>query len=394
MLRPAKLFHSFHQLRHYVQTKVTELVVQHPPPPFLLPPTATPTSSNGLTHGTYSTKVLAHGLERQVVTKPCGVFSRSAVLGSWRPAVSPAGGSIWHRGIGLHNNGYHGLGAFRSYSNSATPFVKNFAPSPNGSVFNYISSGVFAPISTHTGGKGYSTPSPVLRQQRLSQDIDTIDKSNTHPLLNERFLTNSNATKATPTDEPTTAAAAAAAASTMILNKDDILAKATLEKTNHVSTLTTYFFITLDLVPMTATQSIFNPENSCNIKPWKPWTKEVLPRLLDWKTKQQQHYDRLLDWLQLCLDKGCHVQQIGTSLRLYLPKHLIERGQAMAWLDAIGNTGLILDQDWLLEEETISVEEPLVPLGPDYFQGIYLFLSHIDDLVDQGPAFAHSSWSM
>jgi hypothetical protein len=369
---------------------VTELVVQHPPPPFLLPSTTTATSSNGLAHGTYSTKALAQGLERQVVTKPCGVFFRGAIQVSWRPAVSPVGGSSWHRGIGLHNNRYHGLGAFRSYSSSTTPFVNNCATSPGGSVFNYISSGIFAPISTHTGKKGYAAPPPMPRQQRLSQEMDTIDKNNTHPLLNERFLTNSNATKTTLADEPT----AAASSSTMILYTNDILTKAALEKTNHVSTSTTYFYITLDLVPMTATHSIFSPGNSSSTSPWKPWTKEVLPRLMDWKTKQQQHYDRLLDWLQLCLDKGCHVQQIGTSLRLYLPKHLIERGQAMVWLDTIGNTSLVLDEDWLLEQETISVDEPLVPLGPDYFQGIHLFLSHIDDLVDHGPAFAHSSWSM
>ncbi|ORZ11985.1 hypothetical protein BCR42DRAFT_421013 [Absidia repens] len=427
MLRPAKLFHSFHQLRHYVQTKVTELVVAQHAPPFLLPTTnPTAAATNTLSPWAHQTKPLTNGLTRQMNNKACFSLITGGGCGplsSWRPAVAPAA-SAWHRGIslGIHG-GYQGLGAFRSYSSStATPFFKAATSSSHSTVFSHLSSGVFAPMAnnmTATKNHTKTTTSPstcqrsALQQQKdecqCSQAMGASKKYNTEPMT----IAPPAAQKSTTTTTATTASIvsdmvpATVKAAPMLCTEDDLIKD--MHTTTTVSTTRTCFYITLELAPTSLTTSTSTSTSTSDSSSFlasseTPWTKDVWPMLVKWKERQQDYYDQLLAWLQPCLDQGYRIQWVsegggGAALRLYFPKQVTRHDQALAWLEDLktknGKTAPPQqdgEDDFLawvtLEEESILVDEPLVPLGPDYFQGIHLFLTHIDDLVDHGPAFA------
>ncbi|KAI8098570.1 uncharacterized protein BX664DRAFT_319048 [Halteromyces radiatus] len=194
-------------------------------------------------------------------------------------------------------------------------------------------------------------------------------------------------TPTTSTKDSVTAATAATAAvveteraittTAQLCKDDDMMVRSTM-----VSSTYTCFFITLDLVCMTGNDMMKSGR--------KPWTKETWPFLVAWKEQQQKHYEQLLQWLHPWIDKGYQVELINDShLRLYFPT-ATTRQQALVWLDEFKHK-LIMEYggcpDWQLEEETVLIQEPLLPVGPDYFQGIHLFLTHIDELVENGPGF-------
>ncbi|CAO3576262.1 unnamed protein product [Absidia cylindrospora] len=347
----------------------------------------------------HQTKPLTNGLQRQLNNKACfSLISGGGCgpLSSWRPAVAPAA-SAWHRGIslGIHG-GYHGSGAFQSYSSStATPFFKAATSSSHSTVFS-LSSGVFAPLANNMmATKNYTTkaaaappPSTCHRSTQkdecqLSQAMGASKKYNTQLMIDAPPAATNTTTAVISDRVPATVSTAP-----MLCTEDD------LHTTTTVPTTRTCFYITLALVPTTSTvgSSTFLASSET------PWTKDVWPMLVKWKERQQHHYDQLLAWLQPCLDQGYRIQWVGdlSALRLYFPKQVTRRDQALAWLEDLKQQDMDGDEflAWVtLEEESILVDEPLVPLGPDYFQGIHLFLTHIDDLVDHGPAFAAQSCS-
>ncbi|KAG0174624.1 hypothetical protein DFQ30_003612 [Apophysomyces sp. BC1015] len=107
------------------------------------------------------------------------------------------------------------------------------------------------------------------------------------------------------------------------------------------------------------------------------------------------HFAYVLMLLRRLMGHSCtfDVALEGGELRVIFPPHLFApypptKERARLWLDRIG-----IDP----ESPHFTIDEEMKPkpdhmddvFGPEYFKGIHLFLDHVDDLIEMGPAFYH-----
>ncbi|ORX45710.1 hypothetical protein DM01DRAFT_1339937 [Hesseltinella vesiculosa] len=379
MLRPAKLFQNVHQLRFFVQRKLAELMVQHPPPLSLanaLPPLRPPPPATSLP------TPLVHGFQQQfaLISKACTPYVR-ATQPAWRPGMRPF---VYPTGTPLR------IGAYRSYATGPTS-ISSTCMHQQGSVFNHLSYGMF---------------SSVHAKQPVFPVADNQPKKSLAVPSHQVSTNNDDNKKATRLGRPACPMSPQPLSSSSL---SDIQTSDDTSFIHHttVATTMTRFFVTVDFFPMELEPEVFanSSQNNASI----PWTRHVWMLLMTWKKNQDLFHKDLMHILQRCLDQGYEIQWMPRAgadhlatldspspppgaprLRLYLPNRITQREQALAQLASV-QAFMSGPVRWQLEEEQVPVQEPLLPLGPDYFQGVHLFLDHIDDLIHHGPAFARPS---
>ncbi|CAO3625431.1 unnamed protein product [Cunninghamella blakesleeana] len=449
MLRPAKLFQPIYQLRQYVQHKIAELVVQQSILTTSIQQITTTTTTVGnnvlpiITH--QPPKPLTQHLQKQfpMINKACSPFLRIAPTTTTITSNFGTTSSLHY----LRHHSQPAIGTYRAYSSSSTCFMKHMyiSPSSNPSIFSHLSSnGAFmkTPLGQqwhqlnhhqYQQQKNKYEESPIVpyKQQKEEEtkhkktfkkwDQPIINKTN-HSFISQPMMKNEK--KKDIIEKPIELKKekennTIKEKNSFCLQKEDDMM--TIHSTN-ISTSVNYYYIHVDLLPppnttnslfmsMISSKSSSMNKNHKKEKDWLPLSQDLMSFFISWKEKQQTYYQHFIQWIQFFVDKQFHfsITNEGQSLRLYFPKHVIHKEQALSWLNDINekfyhhlqqqyykkrNHSLNHDDNevvfphWSLHQETRLVQEPLLPLGPDYFQGLQLFLDEIDDLFHHGPAFS------
>ncbi|KAI8070353.1 hypothetical protein BC940DRAFT_295893 [Gongronella butleri] len=395
LLRPQKLFQPVHQLRYYVQRKVAELLVQQQPllttsfAPVLMRPQAAPVAA-------LRRSPLANSLQRQfpMIKQACSPFTRVSQP-AWRAGLRVA---AYPTGSPLR------IGAYRSFSSSPCQVFASYSPQP-ASVFSYVSSGMFSTVHAKHPAFPAAQPNEKTHLAVPLSKKDKKDKKKTmkkplgYPFRQEKHTMKMPTAAATPV-APMAPIQSPSSLADIQTNDDTslLMHNATVTKT------TTRYFITLDFFPAALAPQFANADDKRVDTPI-PWTRHTWLLLMAWKKDQDLYLKDLMHLLQRCLDQGYEIRwmtpvaasssssSLSTAmpfipqLRLYFPSQMTRKEQALARLHAL-HDWISSPVRWELEDEQIQSVEQLLPLGPDYFQSLHLFLDQIDDMIHHGPAFA------
>ncbi|CAO3618046.1 unnamed protein product [Cunninghamella echinulata] len=430
MLRPAKFLQPFYQLRHYVQHKIADLVVQQQHSiSTSIQQIVNTNALPALSH--QQPKPLIQGLQKQfpMINKACTPFLR--ITPSWQ-----------HRGIGCNNtmntsasffsnirHPYSSIGTFRSYSSSPTMIMHHISPTSTTSIFSHLTpnAGGGAFMKQSFGQQWNQLNNMHYEQQKRDHyeesPIVTFSNSNNNNNNNKKGRTQFNKeqikynndikndkclfTKETEFNKKKDITTLSLTTSMknkkeeenkinsyLCLKEDDM----TSIHSTTISTTTPYFYLDIDLLPPPSFYSIMIHSDMDSKQEKKNLlSQDLLSYFNTWKNKQQTYYHQFILWLQFFVNKkeSCHytIRHQGQLLRIYLPKHIIHQDQVMDWIKEIkkNEEWMMMPPQWSLHQDSKITQEPLLPLGPDYFQGLQLFLDQIDDLFHHGPAFSKMS---
>ncbi|KAI9300008.1 hypothetical protein BJ944DRAFT_273617 [Cunninghamella echinulata] len=432
MLRPAKFLQPFYQLRHYVQHKIADLVVQQQHSiSTSIQQIVNTNALPALSH--QQPKPLIQGLQKQfpMINKACTPFLR--ITPSWQ-----------QRGIGCSNtmntstsfsshirHSYSSIGTFRSYSSTPAMMMHHISPTNTTSIFSHLTpnagGGAFmkqsfgqhwnqlnnmhyeqhqkrdhyeeSPIVTFSNinNKDYKKGCTQFKKEQLKciNDINSdrcLFAKETE--LNKKKNTSTLSSSSTTATSIKNKKEENKINNHLCIKEDDM----TSIHSTVISTTTPYFYLDIDLLPPPSFYSIMiHSDMDSKQEKKNPLSQDILSYFNTWKNKQQTYYHQFILWLQFFVNKKelCHytIRHQGQSLRIYLPKHITHQDQVMDWIKEIkkNEEWMMMPPQWSLHQDSKVTQEPLLPLGPDYFQGLQLFLDQIDDLFDHGPAFSKMS---
>ncbi|KAI9014598.1 hypothetical protein CLU79DRAFT_766736 [Phycomyces nitens] len=422
MLRPAKIFASFHQLRHYIHNRVSELVhpiakvaspaIQWKPPP----------SPNIHLTSQEHQKLLSTLQQQFPIVKifstpfhrPCPVsfarpISRPPLHHQLRTIVYSSSSSSGHSGTpvtfscGFPRTATVGYArvpfAARQFSTGKPSSMAFQGPTQANTVFSHVSSRIFSPIGAKLGPARESSPSRKPAKEHQKEPLEAYNRLTRHEIKGISDLVFS------PTQK-----------------SPGLVRREAVSRIRHTPN-TPYDYIHQDLTVQSTglAKRLLHPRQ-CQRSKEPPDPRHVFrgtdppdhsvylsisldSLFVDWEVEPLSvsikaiaslcsHYQHLLSLLHHLHRHAEFKSQLqGSELKLYFPPELFGPfapvNSVRHWLRSIDvdpdNACFVIKQpepkEVLYRHET---------MGPEYFRGIQQFLDHVDDLIETGPAFGSS----
>ncbi|KAF7722620.1 hypothetical protein EC973_002892 [Apophysomyces ossiformis] len=447
MLRPAKIFSSFHQLRHYLQSKVTELVE----------PTvkALPSSQHHLVNRIQLSvtppkapilQVIAEQEKKRLLKAIQGQFPVFKVFSTPAIGVPPQynlsfARACQHRTLYASGHGveFHRMALFGNARSQlatrqfSTSRVVDFSAQNSQSVFAHITSRFFAPFGSKMNHHGSSELSSaeddrVVLRRRIQDDRQgkLLHESTSAFPVNKQSVSGQSlpmaSISASMAEFDDTAEKNDGSSLTTVpysqklvdcgyIRDDDFSAKHRAErhgqnelfnrKANQQEQKTSglYLSVVVDGLAQGKISHCFSLSDGV-------LNAAVLRSVVDMAEWHRVHFNRVIALLR-CIRRHDElaVEIVDGEIRVFLPSDIRNLEMALRWLRSIGvdtdNPCFTLHredgemasqyphsihgQQALADNDSSLISSAI--LGPEYFKDIQLFLDHVDDLIENSAAF-------
>lgn len=390
MLRPSKIFVSVHQLRHYFNTRISELV-SHQPTQLAIQ----------LKHGATTTQQMMaffSGLQKTVIPSkaPIQTIPNEKYLiqkiHQHFPVTKSFSSPTLHQRVWVTANLRPRMGFCRPTTalglNSAvrqyttTPFVPVFqhnAAAPTNSVFSHISSRIFTPVATKLNNQPENScqKTPLVTRKEVPKETKPLGAKVFKP---EPVLTSMSVNEDSKLDS--------------IVRSDDLHEEHAPSQLNSKKTVSPTARSVYLLIPMDATQ-FWKTRAAKNRWSTERLCSSFVDSIEQMAYEYQVHIDSVLKLLDRLERYGKFRTVTGEhELRIYFPPSVQSKEEAMLVLETFyittGKTPCfsIEVEDCQFDEEEEEEESVDSSIGSDYFRDLHLFLDHTDYLIEANPLFS------